>query len=140
MTGDEFTKVASLLVQNTALGSPEARDRSAVSRAYYGGFHLVVEFLGELGVKVKQSHVGHHDAYVLLQRLKADEAMMASRLLDDLRTKRNYADYRLQDKFASHAAATHNVEMAIQIRDCLARCRQEPTHSEILAALAGGQS
>lgn len=44
MTGSDLIALASHLVANTAFGNAEARYRSAISRAYYGAFHLVAEY------------------------------------------------------------------------------------------------
>ena len=137
MTGDDYIQLAGNLVQNKSLGGAEARYRSAISRAYYGAFHLEIVFLAELGIQVKKNHLGHNDAYVLLTRSKAYEALRAAELLNELRSRRNYADYRLDKVMADQSSAMEHVESAIEIRTCLARCRQEPTRSEIVAALAG---
>lgn len=129
--------MAGNLCQNKSLGGSEARYRSAVSRAYYGAFHLAIALVAELAIRVKKSHLGHNDEYVLLRKSKVSDAIRVADLLIHLRSRRNEADYRFQKSWDSQAEAMHDVEMALEIRSCLARCRQEPTRSEIVAALAG---
>lgn len=55
MSGEEYIALAGRLVASTALGSPEARFRTAASRAYYGAYHLAVAVLTTWGLKVKQN-------------------------------------------------------------------------------------
>ena len=85
MTGDDLIHLAGHLVSNTALGNAEARYRSAVSRAYYGAFHLVTAFLADCNAKVLENHTGHVQAAQILHATGVPDAMEVARLLDDLR-------------------------------------------------------
>jgi hypothetical protein len=55
MTGDDFLALAGKLLANSPNPS-EAVCRTAISRAYYGAFHLGRAFLKELGVKFGRDH------------------------------------------------------------------------------------
>jgi uncharacterized protein (UPF0332 family) len=136
MTGDDLIHLAGHLIANTALGDPEARYRSAVSRAYYGAFHLASAFLADCGARILSNHTGHVQAARILQANGHPDVVEASRLLDDLRSARNEADYNLQKKrLASRASAQADVEMAADLQICLARCRKEPAFSQIKATI-----
>jgi uncharacterized protein (UPF0332 family) len=127
MDGRDLIAVAGHLTQNSALGNAEARYRSAVSRAYYGAFHLVAQLLREHGREVKRSHIGHEDAYRTLLGTNVPDAATAARHLTTLRTDRIKADYQLSaGGFDSQVAAMARVELAETIRSLLDKCRQNP--------------
>src|SRR5438045_2836714 len=97
MTGDDLIALAAHLVANSAFGNAEARFRSAVSRAYYGAFHLAVSFLKEVaGIRVLENHTGHDQVCRLLRSTGNTQAIEAAASLAELRTTRNRADYKLQ--------------------------------------------
>ena len=126
MTGEEYIVLAGRLVVSPALGSDEARFRTAASRAYYGAFHLAVALLTNWGVKVKQNAYGHQDAYNLFWGSGHSEARKVASLLDDLRTERIKADYRLDDpRFQDPVTAMMCVEMGETVNRCLDRCRHD---------------
>jgi hypothetical protein len=88
MTGDDLIFLASNLTANSALGNAECRYRSAISRAYYGAYHLIVSFLKELAAQkelaginlhVPENHRGHEEAYRLLFATSVPEAIEAAR-------------------------------------------------------------
>lgn len=127
MDGQDLIAVAAHLTQNAALGKAEARYRSAISRAYYGAFHLAAKFLAEHHRPVRENHTGHQEAYLALFGTGITEAMQAARILSDLRSKRNAADYRLSAKgFDGQPHAMQQVESADAVRALLDRCRQNP--------------
>jgi len=141
MTGNDLIHLAGHLIANTALGDAEARHRSAVSRAYYGAFHLASAFLADCGTRILSNHTGHVQAARILQANGHPDVVEASRLLDDLRTARNEADDNLQKKrLASRASAQADVEMAAELQICLERCRKEPAFSQIKATIATNRS
>lgn len=136
MTGEDFITIAGNLVANPHLGDSEARFRSAVSRAYYGAFHLAVAFLAELGKSVKENHEGHAEAYRALFNTQQTDAVDAARLLNDLRTMRNEADYKLhKSRYRSMANAKSDVEAAVEFCGCLSRCQAEPVRTHLRQAL-----
>jgi uncharacterized protein (UPF0332 family) len=133
MDGRDLIAVAAHLTQNAALGKAEARYRSAISRAYYGAFHLVAQFLAEHHRAVRENHTGHQEAYLALFGTGIVEAVQAARVLRDLRSQRNAADYRLSAKgFDDQPHAMQQVESAEAVRSLLDRCRQNP---DVAAAL-----
>jgi len=135
MTGDDFIALASRLLLSS-VGDPETRHRTAVSRGYYGAFHLAIQFLAELGLRIPKNHTGHQRAYELLLNSGSSDAEQAARLLADLRTVRNEADYDLNKRrLASQASAKADVEMAASFQTALRRCDDEAVKSKIMAAI-----
>jgi uncharacterized protein (UPF0332 family) len=127
MDGHDLITVAGHRTQNAALGKAEARFRSAISRAYYGAFHLVAQFLAENKRVIRENHTGHQEAYRVLFGTGIPEAVEAAQFLSELRTQRNAADYRLSAKgFDSQSKAMERVELAETIRSLLDKCRQNP--------------
>ena len=138
MTGDDFIALAGNLAVNTGLGTHEARYRSAVSRAYYGAYHLASDFLMELGIRIPRS--AHAHVYRLLWTAEYSQARQAARLLTDLRRARNRADYDLsRPSFRDQDVAIETIEAAHEVRSFLQACRAEPLRSEIQARLAERQ-
>ena len=134
MTGDELIALAGNLAVNTGLGTDEARFRSAVSRAYYGAFHLSCALLSDFGITVRRNADGHSEVYRALWATQVREAQQVARLLSSLRSERNRADYDLLDpEFRKRETATVNVEAAHEIRLLVEACRREPVRSAIRA-------
>lgn len=96
MNGRAFLDFARELASN----EEEGRRRTAVSRAYYGAYHITRELVRNCGVIVPK-----HDVHVKLQwclqqigeRVDRKNLTNAGRKLGDLRTERNKADYDLDD-------------------------------------------
>lgn len=145
MTGDDLLFLASNLVANASLGNPESRYRSAISRSYYGAFHIIVAFLEELGsltqlagidLNVPENHTGHETAYRLMFNTDVPEAVDAARCLNDLRGDRNRADYRLKMKgFDSMANAKEKVEIGYAIKALVTKCRADDKIRELVDAI-----
>ena len=137
MTGDDLIALAAHLVANSAFGNAEARYRSAISRGYYGAFHLAVSFLNEVGgIRVLENHTGHEQVCRLLRGTGNATAIEAANSLVDLRSARNRADYKLQLRgFDSRPRAQEWVEHALRVKSWLDECRTEPTRSQILLGL-----
>lgn len=126
MTGDGFIRLAGKLVAVTGLGEDESRLRTAVSRAYYGAFHLTTALLTAWQFELKRNAYGHQEAYNMLWRSGHAEAQKVASLLDDLRTERIKADYRLDDsRFWTPETAIMCVEMAETLRIALDTCRSD---------------
>ncbi|MSR60673.1 MAG: HEPN domain-containing protein [Planctomycetaceae bacterium] len=124
MTGADLIHLAGHLAVNRSLGAnDEARFRSAVSRAYYGAFHLVSSFLEKVrGQPVMRNQHGHRQAYEQLLGLGKTEMVAVARLLDNLRHDRNKADYDLNTTaFRDQLKAQQCVERADEIRMILDR-------------------
>jgi hypothetical protein len=96
--------------------------RSAISRAYYGAFHLASSQLGDIGLSVEYNH-GH---------LRQDYLNSANRTaghigltLEDLGTLRLEADYRLQKQRAENPAV---------VKECIAGARRVAENLQQLRA------
>ncbi|HEX7375462.1 MAG TPA: hypothetical protein VF278_00040 [Pirellulales bacterium] len=114
----------------------EAELRSAVSRAYYGAFHVAKQFLVDVGLRWprKESYAAeiHMKVRHCLSQSRNADALLASDLLWSLRDLRNQADYDLDSpKFKITARATTVVRLAPELVDALQRCRLEPAFSEL---------
>ena len=132
MTGDDFIHLAGKL----ATSVDEAALRSAVSRAYYGAFHLALQFLEDIERRIPRNAQAHVQATRTLQNSAHPDAYRAGSLLGDLHTERIKADYRLDDKrVGTSAFARTCVETAHEIGTALANCRIEPARSEIKSRL-----
>src|SRR4051812_14084962 len=91
MDAHEFLQCASKLL---AIGTPSA-NRSAVSRAYYGAFHVAKALLEAYGFRFPYSDRSHGEVKRLLLWSDDKQVTDAASLLSDLRTMRNRADYEL---------------------------------------------
>ena len=132
MTGDEFINLAGKL----ATSADEAAHRSAVSRAYYGAFHLASAYLDEIERSVPRNSNAHVQIARKLQSAGQADAIRAGSLLGDLHSDRIKADYRLDDVRAGTSAfARICVETAHEIRSALSACRTEPARGEIKSRL-----
>jgi len=121
MDGADFIVLAGKLA--AAPGADEATYRTAVSRAYYGAFHVASSFLAELGFLP----LGNANVHAFIRhRLSGSghaEAILAADDLGDLQAARNRADYRLEDLHVGlqpHAMVC--VERAHRVVSALERC------------------
>lgn len=134
MRGEEFVEIAGKIA-SLDLGSAGAR--TAVSRAYYGAFHLAQQMIVELtGIHLK-SGSAHGIVPQCLQESNEQDAVQAGRLLSDLHSERVKADYRLDDPAAETAAyARRNVERAVEIQSRIdsfrQRCLSDATATQAL--------
>jgi uncharacterized protein (UPF0332 family) len=132
MTPDDLIQLAGNLAVNPRLGEGEARFRSAISRAYYGAYHLAAALLQELQIPVRRNQTGHQQVYRCLFGCGHPNAVLAAQLLDELRSERNGADYDLSDKrFAQQRLAEDCVKKAHEVRTAIEVCRQ-PAHRAAL--------
>ena len=129
MQGIEFLEFAAFLA---AQNRNESARRSAVSRAYYGAFHLAREFLTELGVDVPANATGHEFVVLRLENCGYSEAYEAGSLLADIRTERNRADYDLaSQRIARIETVRVVIERAAEIHRLLLTFRNEPARTSI---------
>ena len=132
MNGQDFIAVDSSLVASPTLGDPEARFRSAVSRAYYRVFHFAVEVLSQYGVSIPQNPEARNQAVLHFQKTRNEIAMEAARRIGDLRTERNTADYKLNNKkYSKMNNAKLCVEDAYNAIQVLEKCLEEPSRTEL---------
>jgi hypothetical protein len=129
MEGIEFLQFAAFLA---AQNRDEVARRTAVSRAYYGAFHLAREFLEEVGVRVPANATGHGFILLRLENCGHADAREAGSLLSDIRSERNRADYDLSDRrFERIENVRAVIETASEIQRLLLTFRSEPTRTSI---------
>lgn len=129
MTGHDFIALAGRL----AASNDEAALRSAVSRAYYGAFHLAIAFLAELDCPTN----GHGEPPRRLSEPGNENARLAGQLLIELQGARVKADYKLNDRrLAAIEFARHHVEIAHSIRGELDKCVGEDVRTAIKTEIA----
>jgi uncharacterized protein (UPF0332 family) len=136
MNASEFIDLAARLA-----GQGKSGARSAVSRSYYGAFHLAMQLLEEYAT----APPAHGQAHALVQNyllaVNNTDANEAGLLLSDLHGERLKADYRLSnEKAESLTFAMQGVEAAHAIKIRLdayrASCRHNPEAAlELRAAI-----
>ena len=135
MDPDDFISLAGKLAATA--NSDEAVYRTAVSRAYYGAFHLAASLLGELGFSAPRTANAHVFVQHHLNGSGQSSACIAASLLSDLHAARNRADYQLdRDTAGTHAVALLCVETAHEIRTALLECSQPPMREQVRKGIA----
>jgi uncharacterized protein (UPF0332 family) len=130
MNGRDFLILAdSLLIS----GSKAAR-RSAVSRAYYAGFHVARELLSDLGFTVPRGDQAHGYLWLRLSNCSDQQVELAGREVNQLRRDRNRSDYDIQI-IVSQTSAEGQVQRAKSILQILDAATSEPTRSTITDAM-----
>jgi len=133
MTGDDFLLFASQLL--AAGNASEAACRTAISRAYYGAFHLARAFLSDLGVRLGKDH---GEIWRRLGSSGIVPAKQAATMLAVLHENRTVDDYDLNSpKPKNEAFASDNVKRAMDVRALLQMCGQEPIRTQIKTAVSG---
>src|SRR5713101_8397962 len=97
----DFLTLAKALANETT----EVAWRSAVSRAYYGAFHVARQLLEDLGFTVPQADRAHAYLWLRLSNCGHLQLTDAGRVLNDLRRQRNWSDYDLNRPLAQQVAA-----------------------------------
>jgi uncharacterized protein (UPF0332 family) len=129
MDGGLFLTFAAKLAASGASGP--AGYRSAVSRAYYGAFHLSREFLDRLGYRCRSDNE-HHWVQRHFLNCQVAEAKEIGRLLANLHESRKAADYNLQDSYCEVAKnAQFCVERADFIQNQLRVCGEAKLKADI---------
>lgn len=94
MNPREFLKLASELVADAT----PVKIRTGINRAYYAAHSVGVEVLTGMGCTIDKGPGGHGDVRMRLNNSGDMEVTKAASWLGDLQTKRNKADYRLDNK------------------------------------------
>ena len=136
MTGDDFLRVASELLAPYLTDrkvADEALFRTIISRAYYGACHVAIAYLANLGLP---SSSDHGLAKRWLVEAGEPSAKRAGRLLEDLYSARQRADYRLSDPKAIGNAQSvefvkDQIEQALDLKLLLDKCSVEPARSAV---------
>lgn len=135
MDGNDYIRLAGKLAASPS--ADEATYRTAVSRAYYGAFHVARDFLVELGYSPVRNANVHAFVRQYLHASNLSDACTAADELGDLQTLRNRADYKLNDlRVGSQTQAMWAVERSIQVASALAKCRAEKSRESIRQAIA----
>jgi hypothetical protein len=79
----------------------EAERRTSAGRSYYALFNVVVSTLAGNGVPFSETYDDHRRLISNLTNAGSTTAASVGRLLKELRTDRNRADYRLDEMFES---------------------------------------
>ena len=129
----QFLYLAQKLAEH---GAYPAEFRSAISRAYYAAFHFGLILLKEMGFSIVQNAFAHEKVYQHLNNSGDDQLSKAASKMNDLRTRRNHADYELN---RSDVEEKKNARMLVQeaarlIETIEKRCHNE-NRSEIIAAI-----
>lgn len=129
MTGEQFIDVAGKIA---ASYSDPASCRTAISRAYYGGFHLAQAFLDELGVRPPRNASTHVFIRHRLSNCGHMDGESVGALLWDLYADRLKADYDLKNaNVETVACARTSVETARELESDLATCQSEAARTKI---------
>jgi uncharacterized protein (UPF0332 family) len=92
MDPKQFQYLASGLAEH---GTSESEFRTAISRAYYAVFNLGVILLNELGFTIPKNQYAHEEVRRHFNNSGDNDLIELAIKIDDLRTKRNHADYDL---------------------------------------------
>lgn len=132
MNPREFLKLASELV----VGGDPARIRSTISRAYYAAHHVGADMLTQMGFRIEKGPGCHEDVCRRLNNSGDADVTKAGSQLGDLQSKRNKADYRLDNKdIESQKTAQADVGLARRIIQILDTCRSGPQKTQIIEAI-----
>lgn len=117
MNGRDFLDVAYDLLG----GTREADWRSAVSRAYYAGFHCARDFLSAAGFAVPLADQAHVYLWRRLSNSGHPDVSQAGRSMDEFRRRRNLADYEIDQPFNQATAEDilRSVDEIIRLLDTL---------------------
>lgn len=130
MNERDFLKLAAIL----ARGSPEAEWPASLGRAYYSAFHVARRLLEDLGFAVPRADRAHTYLSYRLQNCGDVHVGRAGSDLQELRQRRNQADYDLHLPVSRVMAASH-VLTAEQIVQRLDAARSEPVRTQITDAM-----
>lgn len=119
-----------------ANSNSEADRRTAMSRAYYGAFHVARRFLINCGIcfSHKETYAAeiHRKVQYCLSECGNIEALRASGHLRSLRDRRNEADYDLESsEFNTTASVLASVRVTTEIVDIILRLQSGMSASAI---------
>ncbi len=120
----QFLYLAERLAEH---GAYPVEFRSAISRAYYAAFHFGLILLREMGFSIVQNASAHEEVYQHLNYSGDDELAKAASKMNDLRTRRNHADYELN---RSDVERKKNARMLVQQAARLIETIEKRCHSE----------
>ncbi len=122
------------LAHSLAAGSLEVEWRSAISRAYYGAFHVARTLLLQCGFSVPRGEQAHGFLWLRLANAGNTDVQEAGNDLQHLRHHRNRADYDLGFSL-DQATAIAQVQEAEEIIRTLEDAVRQPTKKQITDAI-----
>lgn len=133
MKPTQFQYLAERLAEH---GAYPAEFRSAISRAYYAAFHLGLSKLRDMGFAIVQNENAHKEVYRHLNNSGDSELIKVASKMDDLRTRRNHADYELdRPDVEKKQNARMLVHQAARLMESMEkRCNSE-SRSQIIGAI-----
>lgn len=103
----------------------KAECRSSISRAYYAAYHVGAEILNCLGIPVSTGPEGHSEVVRNLNYSNDKQLKKVGSQLNDLRSDRNKADYRLSEKkIETQEKAKAAVSQASRMIQILDECKK----------------
>jgi uncharacterized protein (UPF0332 family) len=123
-----------VLAEALVSGGTEAEWRTAISRAYYGAFHVGCDLLTTLGFAVPRNDRAHAAVILRLSNSADDAVIESGRSLSTLRTLRNRADYEKRQRISARDA-DNAVDAVHEIIGTLDDALSEPTRSHITDAI-----
>lgn len=109
--------------------------RTAVSRAYYGAYHVACELLEGSGIVFsgKELHGAevHRKVRFCLRESGSHDAAKVGEKLGSLRDERNQADYDLKLRKFDAPTVAFLLQATHEIVDAIERCRQDPEFAVI---------
>ena len=108
--------------------------RTAVSRAYYGAFHVARDLLFGLGFQVPDADRAHGYLWLRLSNCGDSQVVTVGMRLQQLRHQRNQADYDLATTILGHLAES-DVDMAMEMVQDLDSLTPGPRLTQIRDAI-----
>jgi len=118
MDPKQFQYLASRLAE---YGTHPVEFRTAISRAYYAAFHSGLNLLKGMGFHIVKNEYAHNEVYKHFNNSGDKDLEIAASKINNLRTKRNHADYHLERtdvEFQKNAKTwVHSAERLIENMD-----------------------
>ena len=115
--------------------------RSAISRAYYAAFHFGLDSLKRMGFPIVQNQDAHQAVYRHLNNSRDGELVKAASMMNDLRTRRNHADYELdRHDVEEQKNAKMLVRQAAKLIEIIERRCNSETRRQIIEAIQDWKS
>ena len=131
----QFGALAERLV-SSGLEPRPARNRSAVSRAYYAGFLVAREFLRTMSIHIPKSKDAHMSVPTYLRYSNDDDLKVAATTLETLRGRRTKADYDMQRREEeSDNVAQDAVDEAKEVISTLDGCSDPSRRTAIATSI-----
>jgi hypothetical protein len=110
--------------------------RSAVSRAYYGAYHVALDYVSRAGVSLPTAADSHEKLVWCLEAGGHDLAAKVAVRLGLLRRDRNVADYDLRDtRFQSALNVRIQLDRVRELMAALDACSVEPVRTQVWASI-----